>query len=72
MKIVHQEKQKRSEFIGNLKPADVCYINNKLYMVVRRFVPHTVEVLQLSTGICDYCEDNKSVEPVDTTLIIHA
>lgn len=68
MKIVYQEKQKRSDFIKNLKPTDVCYINNQLYMVVRHFVPHTVEVLQLGTGICDYCEDNKSVEPVEAVF----
>lgn len=71
MKIVHQEKEKRSEFLRNLKPTDVCYINDQLYMVVRFFVPHTVEVLQLSTGICDYYEDDRSVEPADTTLVVH-
>lgn len=71
MKIVHQEKQKRTEFIRNLKPTDVCYINDQLYMIVRFFVPHTVEVLQLSTGICDYCEDDRPVEPADTTLVVH-
>ena len=71
MEIIHQEKQKRSDFIRNLKPTDVCYINNSLYMVVRPVVPHKTEVLQLRTGMCDYCDDNMSVEPVDTTLIIH-
>lgn len=71
MKIVHQEKEKRSDFIRNLKPTDVCYINGQLCMIVRHFVPHTVEVLQLSTGICDYCEDSQSVEPVDTALVIY-
>lgn len=71
MKIIYQEKQRRTDFIKNLKPTDVCYINNHLYMVVRHFVPHTVEVLQLSTGICDYCEDNKAVEPVEAVLALY-
>lgn len=71
MKVVHQEKEKRSDFIRNLKPTDVCFINDQLYMIVRHFVPHTVEVLQLSTGICEYFQDSQSVEPVDTTLVIY-
>lgn len=71
MKIIHQEKQKRSDFIRNLKPTDVCYIGNSLYMVIRPIAPNKFEVLQLCTKICDYCYDNTSVEPVDTTLVIH-
>lgn len=71
MKIIHQEKQKSSDLIRNLKPTDVCYINNSLYMVVKLVVPHKMEVLQLSTGMCDYCYDNTSVVPVDATLVIH-
>lgn len=34
MKIIHQEKERRSDFIKNLKPGDVCYINSALYMVI--------------------------------------
>lgn len=34
MNIVYREKENRSDFIRNLKPTDVCYINNQLYMVV--------------------------------------
>lgn len=30
MNIVYQEKENRSDFIRNLKPTDVCYINNQL------------------------------------------
>ena len=71
MKIVHKEKQKRTELIRNLKPTDVCYINDQLYMIVRFLSPHTVEVLQLCTGICDYCEDNRQVEPADTALVVY-
>ena len=70
MEIIHQEKQKRSDFIRNLKPTDVCYINNSLYMVVRPVVPHKMEVLQLRTGMCDYCDGNMSVEPVEAALMV--
>lgn len=70
MEIIYQGMQKSSDFIRNLKPTDVCYINNSLYMVVRPVVPHKMEVLQLRTGMCDYCDDSMSVEPVDTTLVI--
>lgn len=40
-------------------------------MVVRHFVPNKVEVIQLRTGMSEYCDDNVSVEPIDATLVIH-
>jgi hypothetical protein len=71
MKIVYQEKERRSDFIRNLKPTDVCYINNTLYMIVRRVIPNKMEVIQLCTGICEYLDDSISVEPVDTAVVLY-
>lgn len=71
MEIIYQQRQKRSDFLRNLKATDVCYINDSLYMVVRHFVPNKVEVIQLRTGMSEYYDDNVSVEPIDATLVIH-
>lgn len=71
MEIIHQQRQKRSDFLRNLKATDVCYINGSLYMAVRHVVPNKVEVIQLRTGMAEYCDDNVSVEPIDATLVIH-
>ena len=69
MEIIHQEK-KEMACIGALKPTDVAYINDQLYMYIRHFSPDKVEVLQLVTGVCDYISDRTEVEPVEAVLIV--
>ena len=62
MNIVYQEKENRSDFIRNLKPTDVCYINNQLYMVVMpadRF--YNSMVVNLETGKVKYFNCNINV-----------
>lgn len=70
MEIIHQEK-KEMACIGALKPTDVAYINDQLYMYIRRIsTTDKVEVLQLVTGVCEYISDRTDCEPVEAALMV--
>lgn len=63
MNIVYQEKENRSDFIRNLKPTDVCYINNQLYMVVMPADKYyNSMVVNLETGKVKYFNCNIIVQ----------
>lgn len=63
MYIVYQEKENRSDFIRNLKPTDVCYINNQLHMVVMPADRHyNSMVVNLETGKVKYFNCNIIVQ----------
>lgn len=72
MKIVQQEKEKHYEILGTLKPTDVCWIHDMLYMVIRPADEFdNVMVITLGTGEIDYFNDRTDVELADCFMVVN-
>lgn len=71
MKIIQQEKEHPVTLLGSLSPADVCWINGVLYMVIKPSTPTTVMVFKLRTGEVNYFTNDTHAEPADCALIVN-